>query len=77
MSNLIRGNRLKNTCGYRGCDADIKTGDSGLMNATAEYVGIFLWALNDGSVFEEDEQKIYSSIHVYVHGGFSNCQSLT
>jgi len=32
-------------------------------------VGKFLRALNDGSVFNEGEKKIYSSIYVYEHGG--------
>jgi hypothetical protein len=32
-------------------------------------VGIFLRALNDGSVFDEGEQEIYSSIYEYKHGG--------
>jgi len=39
------------------------------MIATAEDVGIFLRALNDGSMFEEGEQEIYSSIYVYDHTG--------
>ena len=39
------------------------------MIATAEDVGIFLRALNDGSVFDEGEQEIYSSIYVYNHTG--------
>jgi hypothetical protein len=39
------------------------------MLSTAEDVGIFLRALNDGSVFEEGEQEIYSSIYVYEHTG--------
>ncbi len=54
---------------YVGIDADIKTDYSGLMIATAEDVGKFLRALNDGSVFNEGEQEIYSSIYVYEHGG--------
>ncbi len=44
-------------------------GTSGSMVATVEDVGIFLRALNDGSVFDEGEQDIYSSIYVYEHGG--------
>ena len=48
---------------------DFKTEDTGLMIATAEDVGIFLRALNDGSVFNEGEQEIYSSIYVYEHTG--------
>ena len=39
------------------------------MVATAEDMGIFLRALNDGSVFNEGEQEIYSSIYVYEHTG--------
>jgi hypothetical protein len=39
------------------------------MLANAEDVGILLRALNDGSVFEEGEKEIYSSIYVYEHGG--------
>lgn len=33
-------------------------------------VGIFLRALNDGSVFENDEQEIYASIYEFEHGGW-------
>lgn len=39
------------------------------MLATAEDLGIFLRALNDGSVFNEGEQQIYSSIYVYEYTG--------
>lgn len=39
------------------------------MLATAEDVGIFLRALNDGSVFNVGEKEIYSSIYEYEHGG--------
>lgn len=53
---------------YVGIDTDFKTEDQGML-ATAEDVGIFLRALNDGSVFEAGEQGIYSSIYVYEHGG--------
>ena len=53
---------------YVGFDADLKTNENGML-ATAEDVGIFLRALNDGSIFEEGEQEIYSSIYVYEHGG--------
>lgn len=75
--------RLKNTFGslhevnidevmsgyYVGLEKDFKTEDIGLMLATAEDVGIFLRALNDGSVFNEGEQEIYSSVYVYEHTG--------
>ncbi len=54
---------------YVGIEEDIKAADYGSMIATAEDVGIFLRALNDGSVFKEGEQEIYSSIYVYEHGG--------
>jgi D-alanyl-D-alanine carboxypeptidase len=59
---------------YVGFESDIKTNDYGLhgygsMIATAQDVGIFLRALNDGSLFDEGEQEIYSSIYVYEHGG--------
>jgi CubicO group peptidase (beta-lactamase class C family) len=54
---------------YVGWEPDIKTNDYGSMVATAEDVGIFLRALNEGSLFDEDEQAIYSSIYVYEHTG--------
>jgi CubicO group peptidase (beta-lactamase class C family) len=54
---------------YVGFDEDAKTEDTGLFIATAQDVGIFLRALNDGSVFKEGEQEIYSSIYVYEHTG--------
>ena len=54
---------------YVGVDDDIKTAYYGSMVATAEDVGIFLRALNDGSLFEEGEQETYSSIYVYNHTG--------
>ena len=42
----------------------------GSMIATAEDVGIFLRALNDGSLLKADEQAIYSSIYEYEHTGW-------
>jgi len=53
---------------YVGYEDDLKTVEQGML-ATAEDVGIFLRALNDGSVFNEGEQEIYSSIYVYGHTG--------
>ncbi|GAB5381037.1 MAG: serine hydrolase domain-containing protein [Aliiglaciecola sp.] len=53
---------------YVGVEADLKADEYGML-ATAEDVGKFLRALNDGSVFDEGEQDIYSSIYVYEHGG--------
>ena len=54
---------------YVGIEDDIKTADYGSMIATAEDVGIFLRALNDGSLFEAGEQEIYSSLYRYEHTG--------
>jgi CubicO group peptidase (beta-lactamase class C family) len=42
----------------------------GSMIATAQDVGIFLRALNDGSLLNEEEQAIYSSIYEYGHTGW-------
>ena len=53
---------------YVGIEADLKSEDNGML-ATAEDVGIFLRALNDGSLFDEGEQEIYFSIYVYEHTG--------
>ncbi len=53
---------------YVGIEADLKSDEHGML-ATAEDVGKFLRALNDGSVFKEREQEIYSSIYVYEHTG--------
>ena len=56
--------------GYHvGYPYDLKTNDYG-MHATAEDVGSFLRALNDGSLFEPGEQKIYASIYEYEHSGW-------
>lgn len=48
---------------------DLKANDYG-MHATAEDVGTFLRALNDGSLFEAEEQEIYASIYEYEHSGW-------
>ena len=48
---------------------DLKTDEHGML-ATAEDVGTFLRALNDGSLFEQGEQEIYSSIYEYEHAGW-------
>lgn len=56
--------------GYHvGYDTDFKTLDQGFV-ATAKDVGIFLRALNDGTLFSEKEQEIYSSIYEYGHTGW-------
>ena len=54
---------------YVGHPHDLKTNDYG-MHATAEDVGSFLTALNDGSLFEPGEQEIYASICEYEHSGW-------
>lgn len=48
---------------------DLKTDDHGML-ASAEDVGVFLRALNDGSVFEKGEQEIYASIYEFEHAGW-------
>jgi len=56
-----------------GYDDDLKhnvfISPAGSMLATAQDVGIFLRALNDGSLLNDNEQAIYSSIYVYEHTG--------
>jgi len=56
-----------------GYDGDLKYNDfinpAGSMIATAKDVGIFLRALNDGSLLNDNEQAIYSSIYEYEHTG--------
>ena len=54
---------------HKGHPFDLKTDDIGMV-ATAEDVGIFLRALNDGSLFDGEERKIYSSIYKYEHKGW-------
>jgi CubicO group peptidase (beta-lactamase class C family) len=51
---------------YVGYEEDFKAREYGML-ATAEDVGIFLRALNDGSVFDEGEKEIYP--YEYYHGG--------
>lgn len=62
------------TSGYdSNYDMDVKMLDfvspGGSMVATAEDVGIFLRALNNGSLLTKEEQVIYSSIYEYGHTG--------
>lgn len=58
---------------FVGYDGDIKYNDfinpGGSMVATAQDVGIFLRALNDGSLLNDNEQVLYSSIYEYEHTG--------
>lgn len=51
---------------YVGYDEDFKAREYGML-ATAQDVGNFIRALNDGSVFEEGEQELYP--YEYNHGG--------
>lgn len=54
---------------HKGHPFDLKTDNIGMV-ATAEDVGIFLRALNDGSLFDGEEKEIYSSIYKYEHKGW-------
>ncbi|MDR5589087.1 serine hydrolase domain-containing protein [Christiangramia sp. SM2212] len=54
---------------YVGVDEDIKTTNYGSMVATAEDVGLFIRALNDGSLLTEKELEIYSSLYYFEHTG--------
>lgn len=55
---------------YVGYENDLKTDDNGLMLTTAEDLGNFIRALNDGSIFKDKkEQEIYTSIYRYEHTG--------
>jgi hypothetical protein len=54
---------------YIGADTDFKDIDTGMV-ATAEDVGIFIRALNDGILFSDEEQAIYTSIYEYEHTGW-------
>ncbi|MBN2637809.1 MAG: beta-lactamase family protein [Bacteroidales bacterium] len=82
--NILEPLHLKNTFGsikdvnledvmsgyYVGYKSDLKADDNGVMLATAEDLGKFIRALNDGSVFKDKkEQEIYSSIYNYGHTG--------
>ncbi|MBU3822226.1 beta-lactamase family protein [Flavobacteriaceae bacterium XHP0103] len=80
---ILRPLKLKNTFGslndvdinnvmsgyHLGYPHDLKTNDYG-MHATAEDVGRFLRALNDGTLFKNGEREIYTSIYEYEHSGW-------
>ncbi len=53
---------------YVGIEDDFRSENQGMI-ATAEDVGIFLRALNDGSLLNENEMEIYASIYEFNHGG--------
>lgn len=55
---------------YVGYEEDLKSNNHNSMLATAEDLGKFIRALNDGSVFQDkEEQEIYSSIYRFEHTG--------
>lgn len=55
---------------YIGYENDLKTDNNGVMLATAEDLGKFIRALNDGTVFKDKkEQEIYASIYKFEHTG--------
>lgn len=54
---------------HEGHPFDLKEDEHGML-ATAEDVGTFLRALNDGSLFEAGEQEIYASIYEFEHSGW-------
>ncbi len=62
MENVMSGYHV-------GYPLDLKEDEHGML-ATAEDVGVFLRALNDGSLFEPGEQEIYTSIYEYEHSGW-------
>jgi D-alanyl-D-alanine carboxypeptidase len=52
-----------------GLEKDLKTEYRSSMISTAEDVGIFLRALNSGTLLNAQEQAIYSSVYEYGHSG--------
>lgn len=70
FENLSEVNPDEVMSGYHvGYPHDLKGDDRGMM-ATAEDVGIFLRALNEGTFFSDEERKIYASVYEYEHGGW-------
>ncbi|WP_304157334.1 serine hydrolase domain-containing protein [Mesonia mobilis] len=58
---------------YVGIEEDIKTDDNGSMIATAEDVAKFIRALNDKSIFTENEAEIYADLYRYGDTGLIPC----
>lgn len=54
---------------YVGYQEDLKTLDQGYV-ATAQDVGNFVRALNDGSLFTKQEAEVYRSLYEYGHTGW-------
>ncbi|MGB0895766.1 MAG: serine hydrolase domain-containing protein [Flavobacteriaceae bacterium] len=83
QSNILKPLGLQNTyqsikdvnidhvmSGYHiGHPLDLKTDDIGMV-ASVEDVGKFIRALNDGTIFNDGEQDLYSSIYKYEHSGW-------
>lgn len=70
FSSLSEVNLNEVMSGYHvGYAFDLKEDEHGML-ATAEDVGKFIRALNDGSLFAPGEKEIYDSIYVYEHSGW-------
>ena len=70
FSSLAEVNMDNVMSGYHvGHPFDLKEDEHGML-ATAEDVGTFLRALNEGSLFDKGEQEIYSSLYKYEHAGW-------
>lgn len=54
---------------YVGYQEDLKSLDQGYV-ATAQDVGDFVRALNDGSLFTKQEAEVYRSLYEYGHTGW-------
>lgn len=55
---------------YVGHQGDLKADNNGVMLSTAQDLGVFIRALNDGSLFKDQmEQEIYTSLYKYEHTG--------
>ena len=54
---------------YVGYENDFKALDQGYV-ATAQDVGDFIFALNKGTFFDEQEQALYASLYKYEHTGW-------
>ncbi|WP_212682380.1 serine hydrolase domain-containing protein [Arsukibacterium tuosuense] len=53
---------------YVGVEHDLKMENESMI-ASAEDVGVFLRALNEGSVFNNGEQQLYTNLYKYEHTG--------
>lgn len=70
FSSLSEVNMEEVMSGYHvGHEPDLKADEHGML-ATAEDVGVFLRALNEGTLLSEEEQGIYASMYEFEHGGW-------